>query len=96
MEKRLGIIAVIVEDQTSVPRINSLLSEYASLIDARLGLPMHGKGISLISLVVEGDTDAIGALSGKLGKLAGVKVKSVLTAFREDEDGERGKAPDIH
>jgi len=96
MEKRLGIIAVIVEESTSVPRINSLFSEYAGLIDARLGLPMHGKGISLISLVVEGDTDEIGALTGKLGKLAGVKVKSVLTAYKEGEDGEQRGTPDIH
>lgn len=96
MEKRLGIVAVVVEDSTSIPRVNSLLSEYSHLVDARLGLPMHGKGIALISLVVEGDTDEIGALTGRLGKCAGVKVKSVLTAYREDEDGKRIDPQDLH
>ena len=85
MEVRLGIVAIVIEDQSSVPRVNTLLSESADIVDARLGLPMRGKGISLISLVVEGDTDRIGSLTGRLGKLPGVKVKSVLTAYREGE-----------
>ncbi|MDA8427241.1 MAG: iron-only hydrogenase system regulator [Treponema sp.] len=88
MEKRLGIVAILVEEQASVPRVNALLSEYADIVDARLGLPMRGKGISLISLVVEGDTDTLGALTGRLGKVPGVKVKSVLTGFRESEPGD--------
>lgn len=87
MEKRLGIVAILIEGSDSVPRVNSLLSEYSHLVDARLGLPMRDRGVSLISIVVEGDTDAIGALTGKLGKITGVKVKSVLTAFREDNRG---------
>jgi putative iron-only hydrogenase system regulator len=87
MEKRLGIVAIVIEDSSSVPRVNALLSDFSRLIDARLGLPMRGKGISLISLVVEGDTDDIGALTGRLGKIPGVQVKSVLTAYREAEDG---------
>ncbi|HTX73679.1 MAG TPA: TM1266 family iron-only hydrogenase system putative regulator [Rectinemataceae bacterium] len=83
MERRLGIVAIVIEDQSSVPRVNALLTDSADIIDARLGLPMRGKGISLISLVVEGDTDRVGSLTGRLGKLAGVKVKSVLTGYRE-------------
>lgn len=88
MEKRLGIVAVIVEDKTVTPQVNALLSEFADLVDARLGLPMRSKGISLISLVVEGTTDRIGALTGRLGRIPGVKVKSVLTAHKEDGDGD--------
>ena len=87
MEQRLGIVAILVEDRSSVPRVNSLVSEHARVVQARMGLPMRDKGVSLISLVVEGDTDEIGALTGRLGKLPGVKVKSVLTAYKEDRDG---------
>lgn len=97
MEKRIGIIAIIVQTNTSVPHLNMLLSEYSPIIHARLGLPFRDKGIGLISLVVEGNTDEIGALTGKLGRLAGIKVKSVLTKFREDaHDSENGKLSDIH
>lgn len=97
MEKRIGIVALIIEDRAAIARVNALLSEYAALVDARLGLPMRGRGLSLISLVVEGDTNEIGALSGKLGRLPGVRVKSVLTAYKEDgHDDSEGELPDIH
>ena len=89
MEKRLGIVAIIVGDRSSVSRLNAILGEQAGLIVARLGLPMRGKGISLISLVVEGDTDELGALTGKIGRLPGIQVTSVLTKFKEASDGER-------
>lgn len=95
MEKRLGIIAIIVTDRSSTARLNALLGDFAGVIVARLGLPMRGKGISLISLVVEGDTDELGALAGKLGRLSGIKVSSVLTKFKEephDDDGQDGHA----
>lgn len=86
MEKRIGIVAMVVTDTSSVPRLNTILSEYSHIIDARLGLPMRDKGISLISLVVEGTTDTIGALTGRIGRLPGVKVKSVLTTHKEHDD----------
>jgi putative iron-only hydrogenase system regulator len=87
MEKRLGIVALLVQERESVPRINGILADHAHIITARLGLPMRGRGISLISLVVEGDTDQLGSLTGRLGRLPGVKVKSILTAYKEDGDG---------
>jgi putative iron-only hydrogenase system regulator len=99
MEKRLGLIAVIVSDRSSVSRLNALLGERAELIIARLGLPMRGSGISLISLVVEGDTDKLGALAGRIGRLPGIQVTSVLTKFKEAGDGAHeyeGGAGDLH
>lgn len=96
MEKRLGIVAIVVEKNQAIPQTNALLSRYASLINARMGLPMRGKGISLISLVVEGSTDDIGALTGQLGRIAGVKVKSVLTNYREDEDDQEPGTSELY
>ena len=87
MEKRIGIVAIVVDDRASVPRVNALVSESADIVVARMGLPMRERGLALISLVVEGTTDRIGALCGRLGKVPGVRVKSVLTAFREDGHG---------
>ena len=99
MEKRLGIIAVIVKDRSSVSLLNAILGERADLITARLGLPMRGRGISLISLVVEGDTDELGALTGRIGRLPGIQVTSVLTKIKEASDGTRengGGETDLH
>jgi putative iron-only hydrogenase system regulator len=90
MEKRVGVIAVLVTDKESVYQINTLLTQYGSLIRGRLGLPMPEKGISVISLIIEGTTDDIGALTGKIGRLSGVEVKSTLTRYRGDENEHSG------
>jgi len=88
MEKRIGLVSILILHNDAVQTVNAVLSQYADSIDARLGLPMRHRNISLIAIVVEGDTDTIGALTGKLGKISGVKVKSVLTSYKEDEDGD--------
>lgn len=81
MEKRIGSIIILVEDRNSIPGLNSLFTEYCDIILGRQGVPLHDRGISLISLVVEGTTDQIGALAGKIGRFKQVKVKSVLTSY---------------
>ncbi len=85
MEKRIGIIAILTENRESIPKMNYLVSEYHEIIRARQGLPFSDKKIQIISLIVEGSTDQIGALTGKLGKIPGIKVKSMLTKFKESD-----------
>ena len=86
MEKRLGVVTILLSSTDSVRAMNTILSDFGELILARQGLPLRQKGIHVISLVVEGSTDEIGALTGKLGRLDRVQVKSVLTNYREDTD----------
>jgi len=90
MEKRLGVVAILLTKTDPIRVLNSLLSDFADMILARQGLPLRHKGVHVISLVVEGSTDRIGALTGKLGQLDGCRVKSVLTDFREGEDDNGG------
>jgi putative iron-only hydrogenase system regulator len=86
MEKRIGAVTILLEDTSYVSRLNSLLSEYGSLVLGRQGVPIRERGIRVISLIVEGTTDEIGAMTGKIGRLPGVQVKSVLTKYREVTD----------
>ena len=44
-----------------------------------MGLPFHERAVAVISLIVEGTPDRINALTGRLGRLAGVDSKAVLT-----------------
>ncbi len=79
MARRIGIIGVIVENrEITSGKINSILSEYSEIIAGRMGLPYRERDLSVISLIIDGSTDEIGALSGKLGGIAGVKVKTAL------------------
>ena len=84
MEKRIGIVAIIIEDRESVPKANSILSAYASIIIGRMGIPYKEKHINVISIIVDGTTDEIGALSGKLGNLTGVTAKTVLAKENQE------------
>lgn len=79
MDKRIGFVGIILEDrERSSPLVNRVLSAFADLIMARVGLPCRERGIAVITLVVEATTDELGALTGKLGALEGVSVKSAL------------------
>lgn len=72
MESRVAVIGIIVENLDSVPKLNSLLSEYGESIIGRMGIPYHEKHVNIISIVVDAKQDVINALSGKIGKLEGV------------------------
>jgi putative iron-only hydrogenase system regulator len=78
MEQRIGAVIILVGEGGDIHRINAIISEHAAIILGRQGIPLRDRSASVISLVLEGNTDLIGSLSGKLGRLPGVKVKSVL------------------
>lgn len=78
METRIGAVIILVTEESDVNRINAIISEHSDLILGRQGIPLRDRSASVISLVLEGNTDVIGSLTGKLGRLQGVRVKSVL------------------
>ncbi|AAM24799.1 MAG: hypothetical protein PWQ34_1585 [Caldanaerobacter sp.] len=81
MPSRLGVVGILVYDREKVAdKVNHILSEYGHIIVGRMGIPYRDRGVSVIALIVDGTTDEIGAMTGKLGRLPGVKVKSALTA----------------
>ena len=79
MEKRIGTITVPILDRSRSTEINQLISEFSDIILCRQGLPFHERPVAVISLIVEGTPDRINALTGRLGRLAGVDSKAVLT-----------------
>ena len=89
MEKRIGTITILIKGKNSVPAVNALLSEYSSIILARQGLPIHHRNINVISLVIESTTEIISALTGKIGRLKDVEVKSILTKYTEEHNHEQ-------
>lgn len=79
MDRRIGVIGIVVEDrENTAQRINRILGEYSEIIVGRMGIPYREKNISVISLIVDGSTDEIGAMTGKLGGIRGVQVKTAL------------------
>ncbi len=78
MEKRIGSAIILLENTGSVNNLNEVIFQHSSIVIGRQGIPIRGQGINIISLVLCGTTDDIGSLTGQLGRLPGVQVKSVL------------------
>jgi len=79
MQKRLGVVGIVVEDLSAAEEVNVVLHEYARIIIGRMGIPYRERGVSVISVMVDGTTDEISALTGRLGRIRQVSVKTALT-----------------
>jgi putative iron-only hydrogenase system regulator len=78
--RRIGVVSIIIHNRKeSAMRVNEIITQYGDSIIGRMGIPYEPKGINIIALIIHGTTDDIGALTGKLGSLQDVEVKSVLT-----------------
>ena len=71
------------ENQDSVGKLNDLLHEYSKNIIGRMGVPYKERGVSLISVMVDGPSDEISALSGKIGQLEGITSKALYSKMPE-------------
>jgi len=80
MEKRVAVIGIVISDRKgAATQVNNILADYGDIIVGRMGLPYQDRGLNIISLIVDGTNDQIGALAGKVGNIHGVKVKSMVT-----------------
>lgn len=79
MCKRIGTVSIIISDRVNQSsEVNRILSKHAEIIIGRMGLPYFPKEISIICLIVNGSNDQLGSLTGQLGSIKGVQVKSVM------------------
>ena len=79
MEKRIGAILIVIKESNNVDRMNHILSAHSSIILSRQGLSLKDHSFNVITLVVEGTTDDVGSLTGQLGRIEGISVKSVMS-----------------
>jgi putative iron-only hydrogenase system regulator len=79
MEKHLGAVVVIIKKrEEAAPKVNDIFTQFGNIIVARMGFPYENRGVNVITLIVDGTTDEIGALTGKLGMFKSVTVKTTL------------------
>lgn len=79
MENKIAVLAVIVNDNNAVEKVNAILHEFREFVVGRMGIPYRQKNVNIISVVLDAPATSINALSGKLGMIEGVSSK-VLTA----------------
>ncbi|KXB44220.1 hypothetical protein HMPREF3188_01332 [Tissierellia bacterium KA00581] len=80
MNKKIAIISAILENPAKCQaEFNNVVSGYSDIILGRMGLPLKDKGVSVISITLLGDMDRINALTGKIGKIEHVTVKTAVS-----------------
>ena len=79
METRIAVIAIVAESRDHIDEMNRVLSAYGEYIIGRMGIPYPKKGVSLISVAVDAPNQAISALTGKLGNIDGINVKTAYS-----------------
>ena len=85
MSTRVAVMSIIVENGDSVEKLNQILHENGKYIIGRMGSPYRQKGISIISIALDAPQDTISSMSGKIGNLPGVSVKTAYSAVISEE-----------
>ena len=78
-------MSIIVENNDSVEKLNGILHEAGEFIIGRMGIPYREKNVSVISVVIDAPQDLISALTGKIGNLDGVTVKTAYSNVKSYE-----------
>ena len=78
MEKRLGVVGIVIEDTAAAEDVNGVLHDFSNIIVGRMGVPYREREVSIISIIVDGTGDDICALTGRLGRIKHVTVKTAL------------------
>ena len=84
MTTRVAVMSIIVENPDSVEVLNGILHENGKYIIGRMGIPYREKGINIISIAMDAPQDAISAMSGKIGNLPGVSVKTAYSSIMSE------------
>lgn len=86
METRVAMMSIIVSDGEMAEKINTILHEYGEYIIGRMGIPYRKRGVSIIAVALDAPQDTIAALSGKIGFLSGVSVKTAYSSVISPAD----------
>ncbi len=77
MRKIAVISAILEEPKECQEKFNNVVSNFRGSIKGRMGIPFE-EGISVISITVIGTLEEINSLTGKLGNIDGVTIKTAI------------------
>ena len=85
--KRVALISIIVSDMSQTQKLNEYLHEASDYIIGRMGIPYRERKINIISVVIDAPQDDIATLSGKIGSLPNISVKTTYSAIKDEKEG---------
>ena len=88
METRVAVMSIIVENSDAVERLNAMLHEYGEFIIGRMGIPYRKRKVNIIAIALDAPQNTISALSGKIGSLKGISVKTAYSSVVSTDGNE--------
>lgn len=79
MQKIAVISAILEEPSLCQQQFNDVVANFKGIIKGRMGIPFDEVGISSVCIVVVGEMDVINSLTGKLGNIPHVLVKTSIS-----------------
>lgn len=73
------ISAILEEPGQAQQEFNSIVSSFKGIVKGRMGIPFEEEKIAVISLTIVGELDEINSLTGKLGNIKDVSVKTAIS-----------------
>ena len=80
METRVAVMSIIVENGEMVETLNAILHEYGEYIIGRMGIPYRKRKVNIIAIALDAPQNTISALSGQVGSLKGISVKTAYSS----------------
>lgn len=78
--KKIAVISAILEDAPNCQKkFNEVVSNFKGIVKGRMGIPFEDEGVSVICITVTGSLDEINSLTGKLGNIENVYVKTSIS-----------------
>ena len=79
METRVAVMGIIVENMDAVESLNKVLHDFGEYIIGRMGVPYRQKNINIVSIAIVAPQDVISAMTGKIGNIKGISVKTAYS-----------------
>ncbi|AEB75335.1 iron-only hydrogenase system regulator [Clostridium botulinum] len=77
--KKIAVISAILEEPKETQKeFNEIISNFKGIVKGRMGIPFEEEGISVICITVVGELNDINSLTGKLGNIKNVLVKTSI------------------
>lgn len=84
--RKIAVISAILEDPHETQAdFNRLVSDFQGIVKGRMGIPMEEYGTGVIAITVVGEIDDINSLTGKMGALKGITVKTAVSGKAIEE-----------
>ncbi len=78
--KRIAVVSAIFENpEQSQALFNAIVAGFKGIVKGRMGLPLPEHGVSVVTIALAGEMDEINSLTGKLGALPDVQVKTSVS-----------------